>query len=39
MHQALPELTAKACQNHEIAVQFLQALDKDKDIVPTPAST
>jgi len=30
MRQALPELTAKARQTHDIAVQFLQAQDKEK---------
>jgi polysaccharide pyruvyl transferase WcaK-like protein len=39
MRQALPELTAKARQTHEIAVQFLQAQDQDKDMAPTSIST
>jgi polysaccharide pyruvyl transferase CsaB len=37
MRQALPDLTARARQTHDIAVQFLRAQAKDKD--RTPATT
>ena len=39
MRQALPDLTAKARQTHEIAVQFLKEQARDKDTTPASIST